>query len=47
MTAAYPQHVKAAHINLIPAVEPSFKSNPLLALQNLVTPQSTADKNGR
>lgn len=42
----YPDHCLASHINMILAMPPTFKSNPILALQNAITPYSERDKKG-
>jgi hypothetical protein len=44
--ALYPESCKASHVNMIPVFPPKWKSNPLLALQNSVTPFSKRDQAG-
>jgi hypothetical protein len=38
MGILYPKHVKASHLNMFKSEAPSFRSNPLLALQHSITP---------
>ncbi|KAF2120613.1 Alpha/Beta hydrolase protein [Lophiotrema nucula] len=42
----FPQHCLASHINMIRANPPSFASQPVLALQQAVTPYSEKEKKG-
>lgn len=42
----YPSSCKASHINMIRANPPTWKSNPILALQHAVTPYSEKEKKG-
>jgi len=44
MGLLYPKHVKASHINMIRGYQPTFWKNPLLAIQNAITPYSTREK---
>ncbi|KAI9727470.1 MAG: hypothetical protein M1828_006412 [Chrysothrix sp. TS-e1954] len=44
MGLLYPQHCLASHTNRIRAGPPSFKSQPLLALQHALTPYNKRDK---
>ncbi|KAL3425026.1 epoxide hydrolase [Phlyctema vagabunda] len=47
MDILYPDHVKASHINLLLAGgPPTFKKNPILALQHAVTPYTEHEKAG-
>ncbi|KAF2401389.1 epoxide hydrolase 1 [Trichodelitschia bisporula] len=43
----YPEHVKASHITMVHGSPPTYKANPLLALQHAVTPYSDAERKGR
>ncbi|KKZ65620.1 hypothetical protein EMCG_08527 [[Emmonsia] crescens] len=40
----YPESCKASHYNMVYTGSPTFKSNPLLALQNALVPYSEGDK---
>lgn len=42
----YPQHCKASHINMVPAKQPSFWTNPLLALQHAIAPYTQRELDG-
>jgi hypothetical protein len=42
----YPKHCKASHINTIPARQPKWSKNPILALQHAITPYSEKTKAG-
>ncbi|KAF2461059.1 Alpha/Beta hydrolase protein [Lineolata rhizophorae] len=42
----YPESVKTSHVNMCPAFPPTFKKNPILALQHTLTPYSHKDKEG-
>ncbi|KAL2056503.1 hypothetical protein ABVK25_002897 [Lepraria finkii] len=42
----YPHHVQASHINMIRGHQPTFLSNPILAIQHALTPCSQRDKAG-
>ncbi|TKA81445.1 hypothetical protein B0A49_00288 [Cryomyces minteri] len=42
----YPQHCLASHVNYPRAKPPSWRQNPLLALQHFLTPYSERDKRG-
>lgn len=42
----YPQYCKASHVNMPFGMEPSFMSNPFLALKHAVTPYTDEEKKG-
>ncbi|MCJ1306624.1 hypothetical protein MMC25_000267 [Agyrium rufum] len=46
MGVMYPDHVKGSHINFAIASEPSFGTQPLLALQHAVSPYTEKEKAG-
>jgi hypothetical protein len=46
MGLLYPHHVQASHINMIRGHQPTFISNPILAIQHALTPYSQRDKAG-
>lgn len=47
MGLLYPDHVRASHINMIRGGAPSWTSQPLLALQNFLTPSNAREREGR
>ena len=46
MGIRYPKHCKASHINMVIGKKPSWTSNPILALQHLLTPYSAREHEG-
>tara|TARA_R110002060_G_scaffold30087_11_gene40542 strand:- start:206 stop:541 length:336 start_codon:yes stop_codon:yes gene_type:complete len=42
----YPDHCKASHINMVHAHPPTFKKNPILALQHSLTSYSKKEEDG-
>lgn len=46
MAGLYPQHCKATHINLILTLPPTWRDNPLLALQHAIMPYDERTKAG-
>ena len=46
MDLMYPEYIKASHINMIAAVQPEFKKNPILYLQHALTPYTQREKEG-
>lgn len=46
MGALYPDHVLASHLNMVSGQPPSWRSNPLLALQHAFTPYTLREQHG-
>ena len=46
MAKFYPEYCKATHINMVRANQPTWLSEPLIALQHAITPYSERDKRG-
>ena len=46
MGSMYPQHCKASHLNVFMGAPPSWKSQPLLALQHALTPYTPQELAG-
>lgn len=47
MGLQYPDHCKASHINLVLAGPPKWTNDPLLSLQDAITPYSRHERDGR
>ncbi|KAI4111939.1 MAG: hypothetical protein LQ345_006665 [Seirophora villosa] len=46
MSILYPDHVRAAHINMVTARPPTFFSNPILYLQHTLSPYNARERRG-
>ncbi|MCJ1228127.1 hypothetical protein MMC12_004788 [Toensbergia leucococca] len=46
MGLLYPEHLKASHINMVRGSRPKWTSNPILALQHVITPYTDRENAG-